>query len=266
MTRKHVTRRLTAGSVLAGALVAGAVVCAPSAFAASQHDLRPVSAQQQRGAVAAASSPGARALLRTATRDAAARRHTAMPQAPARIGTQGTPVYALSASFVRGRSDTVGQLWYVATSATTGAGPMTLFAAPDETGKWTAVNVASGDTEARMAAAAHGASLLIEPQVNAWYAVSADRVRPLNAAARKVVGSGPVPVASYQHIVERRYADKQAGSAYEKRGTAGGFSASTTTPGGATHSGMPGHGLGIAVGGVLVAGVAGLGLQRRRRA
>ncbi len=258
--------RITLGTLTFGAMVAVGVAGAPNAVAATGQDMPHVSAQQQRAAVAAASSPGARALLATATRDAATRRHTAMPHAAATIGTQGTPVYALSASFVRGQSETVGQLWYVATSASTGAGPMTLFTAPDKTGTWQAVNVASGNTEARMAAAAHGGSLLLELQVDAWYAVSGGRVKPLNAAATEVVGKAPVSVAAYQHIVHSRYADKQAGSAYAKRGTAGGFSASATTPGGATRGGVSGHGIGIAAGGVLVAGAAGLGIKRRRRA
>lgn len=266
MDRKHLSRGLAVGTVITGALAVSSVVGASSASAATHQDLPHVSAQQQRAAVSAASSPGAQALLKTATRDAATRRHTTLAKTPPKIGTQGTPVYALSKSFVDGESETVGQLWYVATSATTGAGAMTLFTAPDKSGTWQAVNVASGNTEARMATAAHGASLLIEPQVNAWYAVSADRVRPLNDAATKVVGKAPVSVASYQDIVRSRYADKQSGSAYAKRGTAGGFSASATTPGGATLGGMPGHGIGIAAGGVLVACAAGLGLRRRRRA
>lgn len=117
-----------------------------------------------------------------------------------------------------------------------------------------------------MAAAADGGSLLIEPQVNAWYAVSGDRVKPLNAAAKKVVGPAAVSVASYQQVVQSRYADKQSGSAYAKRGTAGGFSASATTPSGSTQGGVSGHGIGIAAGGVLVVGAAGFGLKRRRRA
>lgn len=265
MTRTHFTRSLAFGLLFTGAVTAGAVVAAPNAFAATHHDLPRVSAAQQRAAVSAASTPGARALLTTATRDAATRRHAAMPRASARIGTQGTPVYALSASFVRGQSEIAGQLWYVATSASTGAGPMTVFTAPDKTGTWKAVNVATGNTEARMAAAAQGSSLLIEPQVNAWYAVSADRVAPLNAEARKVVGKAPVSVTSYQRIVRSRYADKQAGSAYAKHGTAGGFSASTTTPGVSPHSGTVSSGVGFAAAGVLVAGAAGVGLKRRRR-
>lgn len=262
MTRKNLSRHVAFGALVVGTVTAGAVVVAPVAFATTHPDLPRVSAAQQHAAVSAATSPGARALLTTATRDAATRRHTALPQTPTTVGTRGTPVYALSASFVRGQSETVGQLWYVATSATTSAGAMTVFTAPDKAGAWKAVNVASGNTEARMAAAAHGRALLLEPQVNAWYAVSADQVAPLNAEARQVVGKTPVSVASYQGIVHSRYADKQSGSTYEKRGTAGGFSASITTPGGASHDGAVGRNLGIAAGGVLVAGAAGL---RRRR-
>ncbi|WP_446666822.1 hypothetical protein [Flexivirga sp. B27] len=260
----HPTRRFTIGTIAAGTVLAATVAGAPTASAAEGGSLPHLSAAQERAAVSAAAAPGAKALLQTATRNAAARQHLKLTRTPAKLGTHGTPVYALSASFVRGTSETPGQLWYVATSATTGAGKMTLFTAPDKTGKWRAVNVASGNTEARMAAAADGASVLVEPQVGAWYAVAADRVRPLNKAATQVVGSAPVSVADYQQLVHDRYADKQAGSAYDKRGTAGGFSASATSPGADTHRGIPIGGVGFAAAGLLVVGAAGVGLKRRR--
>lgn len=265
MTRTQLTRRLTLGTIVAGAVAAAAVASAPDALATTGHAIPHLSATQQHAAMSAASSPGARALVATATRSAAQRRHIAVPHSPAKIGSNGTPVFALSADFVRERSDTAGRLWYVATPVSTGAGAMTLFTARDKAGDWQAVNVATGNTEATMAAAAHGASLLVEPQVDAWYAVAHDRVRPLNKAARQVVGKGSISVDAYQHIVHARYADKQAGSRYAERGTAGGFSASAVEPGRASHGGMTSDAAGFAAAGALVLGAAGVGLKRRRR-
>lgn len=264
MTTRTTTHRWMCGTALTGALVTAAVISAPAASAATQHDVPHLSTHQQHAAAAAAASPGARDLLATATRGAAARGHAMTAGSTTHVATHGTPVYALSAAFVRDDSDTVGQLWYVATPAATQAGPMTVFTAKDASGTWRAVNVASGNTEARMARAAGDASLLVEPQVDAWYAVSDNRIRPLNAAARQVVGKAPVSISAYQRIVHARYADKQANSAYAKRGTAGGFSASATTPGEATHSGRAGAPLGLAAGGALAAGAVGLRLKRRR--
>lgn len=262
MTARNTIGRWALGTALTATFAAAAVAGAPAASAATHHAVPRLTVHQEDAAVAAATSSDARELLATATRGAAGRHHTAVPRTAPRVSTEGAPVYALSAAFVRGDSSNVGQLWYVATTATTGAGAMTIFTAPDSSGHWHAVNVASGNTEARMAAAAHGAALLVEPAVNAWYAVSGTTIRPLNAAARDVVGKAPVTVAAYQRIVHSRYADKQANSRYAKEGMAGGFAA---TAGGATSSnGVDGGQLGLAAGGVLAAGAVGLRLKRRR--
>jgi hypothetical protein len=138
------------------------------------------------------------------------------------------PVYALSADFVRSGAGDVGTLWYVATPAAKGTAKLTVFTAPDQAGAWHPVNVASGNTEATMAAAARGAKLLTEPQIGAWYAVTGSTLRALNAEATKAVGSNPISLTAYRQQVSGRYADKQAGSAYAKNGTAGGYSESAT--------------------------------------
>lgn len=87
------------------------------------------------------------------------------------------------------------------------------------------MNVASGNTESQMAAAAKGATLFTEPQFGAWYALTATQVRPLNASAVKSIGSKPITIAAYQDLVAHRYSDKLPGSKYDDQGVAGGYDA-----------------------------------------
>ncbi|MBB5872178.1 hypothetical protein F4553_005612 [Allocatelliglobosispora scoriae] len=142
------------------------------------------------------------------------------------LGGAPIAVYSLNPAFVRSGSAPVAVLQYVATTATSADGrSASVWAAPSATG-WSVVNIASGNDEARYAAAAgSGAVLFQEPQINGWYALRGDRVVPLNADARSAVGTG-MAVADYQRLVHDRYADKQPGSAYEKSGTAGGYAPS----------------------------------------
>lgn len=140
------------------------------------------------------------------------------------------PVYALSADFVRTGAGDVGTLWYVATPAAKGSTALTVFTAPDQAGTWRPVNVATGNTEATMAAAARGAKLLTEPQIGAWYAVTGKTLRPLNAEATKAIGSTPISLTAYRQQVSTRYADKQADSPYAKNGTAGGYDTTASKP------------------------------------
>ncbi|MFC0627846.1 hypothetical protein [Kribbella deserti] len=144
---------------------------------------------------------------------------------PVVVQQDAVPVYALSPDFVTGRSADVASLWYVATTATKGRTTLTVFTAP-QAGRWAPVNVATGNTEARMAAAARGARLFTEPQIGAWYALKAGRIHALNDTATEAIGSTPITVEAYRARVAARYADKQAGSAYDKTGAAGGYDTS----------------------------------------
>lgn len=156
-----------------------------------------------------------------------------LPQTAAKAGTvvqqDAVPVYALNPDFVAGKSGDVASLWYVATSASKGGAAMTVYTAPDQSGAWQAVNVASGNTEARMAGAAKGATLFTEPQIGAWYALSGDQVRALNPSATEAIGAQPITLSAYQQKVTSRYADKQPGSTYDANGTAGGYDVNAAT-------------------------------------
>jgi hypothetical protein len=180
------------------------------------------------------------------------------------------PVYALSADFVRTGAGDVGSLWYVATPAAQGSTKLTVFTAPDQAGTWHPVNVATGNTEATMAAAARGSKLLTEPQIGAWYAVTGSTLRALNPEATKAIGSTPISLTAYRQQVTTRYADKQAGSAYAKNGTAGGYDTSVGATSTSAHetSNTPGAWL-ILAGAAAVAialGAVTLITSRRRRA
>ncbi|GAA3541547.1 hypothetical protein [Kribbella ginsengisoli] len=171
------------------------------------------------------------------------------------------PVYALSADFVRTGAGDVGTLWYVATPATKGTDKLTVFTAPDQAGAWHPVNVATGNTEATMAAAARGAKLLTEPQLGAWYAVTGSTLRALNPEATKAIGSAPIALSAYRQQVSDRYEDKQAGSTYAKNGTAGGYDVAAST----TQEDTPGAWLILAAGTAVALALGAVTLITRRR-
>ncbi|SFF18063.1 hypothetical protein SAMN05216251_109141 [Actinacidiphila alni] len=131
-------------------------------------------------------------------------------------------------------------------------------------GSWKVVNIASGADEsgyAARAAADGGGSVFREPQINAWYALRAGRVLPLNDEARQAVGAHGATVAAYQRQVHGRYADKLPGSVYDRDGSGGGFRPRAARDGGtdpaAVAAGAGAAALGLAAAGAWTA--------RRRR-
>ncbi|TDD61148.1 hypothetical protein E1263_08130 [Kribbella antibiotica] len=213
-----------AGAVLAAGLGLTLSTAALASAAAPQ----PVPATELSKATTAAGSPTALSLLGKATAGTA-QSVNGKAAAKLAVGQDARPVYALNPAFVRDASVPVATFWYAATTATRGTDRLTVYTAPDAKGTWQAVNVATGDTEARMFTAARGALVFTEPQIGAWYALNGDRVRPLNASATKSIGTAPITVAAYQDLVAGRYADKLPGSQYNDNGTAGGYDTTATT-------------------------------------
>ncbi|MFI5694237.1 hypothetical protein ACIA58_20480 [Kribbella sp. NPDC051586] len=211
-------RLLRCAAVLAAGLGLGLAFAAPAGAAAPQ----PVAPSELSKATNAAHSSSAVQLLAKVPGGAAGK-------AAASIGSDSHAVYALNPAFVRDASAPVATFWYAATSASKGGQALTVFTAPDASGAWQPVNVASGNTEARMATAAGGALLFTEPQISAWYALTAGQVRPLNQSAVKSIGAKPITVAAYQDLVSHRYSDKLPGSTYNDAGLAGGYDTSTPT-------------------------------------
>jgi hypothetical protein len=242
-------RKLRWVGALVGGLVLAATAAGTAGAAAPGPDLAAAKA-------AAHSAQAGQLIVKAALR---------LPQTAAKGGTvvqqDAVPVYALNPEFVAGKSGDVASLWYVATSASKGGAAMTVYTAPDQSGAWQAVNVASGNTESRMAGAAKDAKLFTEPQIGAWYALSGDQVRALNPSATEAIGTQPITVAAYQQKVTTRYADKQPGSAYDANGTAGGYDVNAAT----TDSGFPLVQV-AAGGGVVLLGAYTLVLYRRRNA
>ncbi|MFI7100277.1 hypothetical protein ACIBK8_13055 [Streptomyces sp. NPDC050161] len=138
------------------------------------------------------------------------------------------PVYALSPDFVRGKAGApVAELEFLASKAVASDGRKASVWTVRQGTTWKVVNIATGDDETRYAAAgaraAKGGTVFHEPQIDAWYVQHGDRVQPLDAEAEKAVGAHGTTVAAYQERVSKAYGDKLPGSAYDKRGEAGGF-------------------------------------------
>ncbi|MGZ0153155.1 hypothetical protein ACXJJ3_39260 [Kribbella sp. WER1] len=182
-------------------------------------------------------------------------------KAGATVAQDTHPIYALNPAFVRDAAAPVATFWYAATSATAGGKPLTVYTTPDDHGAWQAVNVASGNTESRMVAAAAGATVFTEPQLGAWYALTATEVRPLNPSAVKSIGPKPIGIAGYQDLVSHRYSDKLPGSKYNDQGVAGGYDAAGYQDAAAAVGPSPVLPIALA-GGVLAGGV--LLVVRRR--
>lgn len=203
---------LRCAAVLAAGLGLGLAFAAPAGAAAPP----PVSPNELSKATNAAHSPAALGLLGKVG-------GTAKAAGAVSVAADTHPIYALNPAFVRDASAPVAAFWYAATTASKGGTAMTVFTTPDAGGNWQPVNVASGNTEARMVTAAKGALVFTEPQVGAWYALTSTQVRPLNPSAVKSIGAKPISVTAYQELVSHRYSDKLPGTTYNEQGMAGGY-------------------------------------------
>ncbi|MGA4952242.1 hypothetical protein [Streptomyces lydicamycinicus] len=151
----------------------------------------------------------------------------AAPGAP-RIEGGTVPVYLLSPDFVRGRTAApVARLEFLASKAVAADGRTASVWTVRQGAAWKVVNIADGDDETRYTAAgaarAKGGTVFHEPQIDAWYVQRGDRIEPLDADARKAVGAHGTTVAAYRKRVAKAYGDKLPGSAYDRRGEAGGY-------------------------------------------
>lgn len=213
---------LAAAGVLAGAAL---LTAAPRASAADGPPAGPA-------ALAAAHD----AATDTATLDTLSRffaREGAVSAADAAPRIQGpaVPVRTLSARFVAGEPGApVATLDYLASTAVSSDGQkasLWTLPAPGADGDWQVVNIATGDDEARYAAAGArklpGGTVFHEPQIDAWYVHKGDRVLPLDQDAVRAVGRNGTTLAAYRDRVRAAYADKLPGSAYARKGEAGGY-------------------------------------------
>ncbi|MEV5594359.1 hypothetical protein [Streptomyces sp. NPDC052496] len=215
-------RRAAIRAAATGALTAAFLGLAPQgALAATPAPPPAPAASAVTAARTAATAPDTLATLaRFFARDGAVARTKAQP----RIQGRTVPVYVLSADFVRGKAGApVSELEFLASTAVSADGQKASVWTAETGGAWKVVNIATGDDETRYSAAGDGGTVFQEPQINAWYEQRGDRIRPLDAEARKAVGAGGTTVAAYQKRVAEAYGDKLPGSAYDRRGAAGGY-------------------------------------------
>jgi hypothetical protein len=217
---------------------------------------------------AATSAQTKNVLSRFFARDGALRPSAAAPHAEGAT----VPVFVLSADFVRGEDDApVARLAYTATKAVSSDGQVASVWSARVHGHWKTVNIATGDDETRFAAKgarkAAGGTVFTEPQIDAWYVRHGNRILPLDEDARAAVGKRGVSVGAYYERVHAAYADKLPGTAYARKGMAGGFGPYGDPPQAAAQ-GPGGPGDAALAGGVAAAAAtvgAGWFLRRRRR-
>ncbi|WP_037306566.1 hypothetical protein [Amycolatopsis orientalis] len=180
------------------------------------------------------------------------------------------PVYELSRDFVAGDGAVAGQLAYVAVPVTASDGQTaTLWSVRGDDGAWRVGNIASGDRESALARRLPaGATLLHEPQVDAWYALRDGRVTLLDAGAGGYAAGTSATLAEYQKTVSGRYGAMLAGSPYAQEGKAGGYNAQVMPRGDggpAPDAQDTGFVPLLIFGGLLLIGIAGFFLHSKRR-
>ncbi|MFC8917431.1 hypothetical protein ACFT5C_16840, partial [Streptomyces sp. NPDC057116] len=219
-------RPLLAATALAPAIL---LLAAPAATAADT----PAATAADTPAATAADTPGA-AVTAPATLDTLSRffaRDGAVAPAGARPRVEGStvPVRVLAPDFVAGRAGApVARVAFHAAEAVAPDGrKASVWTVRRGTGGWQVVNIATGDDETRYAREGArrlpGGTVFREPQIDAWYVHGAARVLPLDEDAVRAVGARGTTLAAYRARVSAAYGDKLPGSAYARKGAAGGY-------------------------------------------
>ncbi|MFF3390375.1 hypothetical protein ACFYW1_05520 [Streptomyces sp. NPDC002669] len=239
------TARSTAAALAAVGVLTGAAlltVAAPGASAApgpaTGPEVGPAALSAARHAAADAGTLDT--LSRFFAREGAVTKSAAAP----RLVGETVPVYTLAPDFVAGKPGApVAGLDYLATTAVSSDGQKaSLWTLPKEgkDGGWQVVNMATGDDEARYAAAGArklpGGTVFREPQTDAWFVQKGARVLPLDRDAVRAVGARGTTLAAYRARVREAYGDKLPGSGYARAGKAGGYAPSAPATGSAPAS------------------------------
>ncbi|RSN65790.1 hypothetical protein DMH01_05385 [Amycolatopsis sp. WAC 04182] len=187
-----------------------------------------------------------------------------------RVVDESFPVYELSRDFVAGDGAVAGRLAYVAVPVTASDGrTATVWSVRGDDGVWRVGNIASGDRESELAKRLPaGATLLHEPQVDAWYALRDGRVTLLDPGASGHATGASATLAEYQKTVSGRYGAMLANSPYAQEGKAGGYNAQVMPRGDggpAPDAQDTGFVPLLIFGGLLLIGVAGFFLHSKRR-
>ncbi|WP_436843254.1 hypothetical protein [Streptomyces narbonensis] len=206
----------TAALVVLGALPAAAAESLPAAPTPEQ----------------AASAPQTLdTLSRFFARDGALARSAAAP----RVEGGSVPVRVLSPDFVAGKAGApVARVEFRASRAVASDGQKASLWTVKQPAGWQVVNIATGDDEIRYAEQGGrvlpGGLVFREPQIDAWYVQKGAKVLPLDEDAVRAVGKNGTSLAAYRERVAEAYGDKLPGSAYAKKGTAGGYGPAQAAP------------------------------------
>ncbi|MFE3069556.1 hypothetical protein [Streptomyces sp. NPDC059247] len=192
----------------------------------------------------AASAPGtvdtlsrffaqSRAGAKTDAGNGAAARTAAAP----RVEDGSVPVSFLSPDFVAGKAGApVARVEFRATRAVAPDGRKASLWTVRQASGWQVVNIATGDDEIRYAEQGGrllpGGLVFREPQIDAWYVQKGTKVLPLDEDAVRAVGRNGTTLAAYGKRVAQAYGDKLPGSAYAKKGAAGGYDPKAQPPAG----------------------------------
>ncbi|WP_435057011.1 hypothetical protein [Streptomyces sp. bgisy060] len=218
---------MNARAVTAGFLATAALVVL-GAFPAAAEGLPPAATPEQ-----AASAPQTLdTLSRFFARDGALARTAVAP----RVEGASVPVRILSPDFVAGKPGApVARVEFRASRAVASDGQKASVWTVKRPEGWHVVNIATGDDEIRYAELG-GGFVFREPQIDAWYVQKGGKVLPLDEDAVRVVGREGASLAAYRERVARAYGDKLPGSAYARKGAAGGYDAAppNTSDGGVT--------------------------------
>ncbi|MEU7133728.1 hypothetical protein [Streptomyces sp. NPDC046261] len=230
MTNRDHSRssRTAARAAAAGGLTAALLGLAPLAHAAPPALPAPPPAAGVAEAHDAAAAPGTLATLsRFFARDGALAKADARP----RIEGATVPVYTLAPEFVAGKDGAaIASLDFLASAAVAADGQRASVWTARTGDGWKVVNIATGDDETRYVAEGArmlpGGTVFREPQINAWYVQRGEKILPLDEDAVRAIGEQGTTVDAYRGRVHKAYGDKLPGSAYAKKGAAGGFAES----------------------------------------
>ncbi|MFJ9429684.1 hypothetical protein ACIRQY_08460 [Streptomyces sp. NPDC101490] len=170
---------------------------------------------------------------KTGAEKGAAARTAAAP----RVEDGSVPVSFLSPDFVAGKAGApVARVEFRATRAVAPDGRKASLWTVRQASGWQVVNIATGDDEIRYSEQGGrllpGGLVFREPQIDAWYVQKGSKVLPLDEDAVRAVGRNGTTLAAYGKRVARAYGDKLPGSAYAKKGAAGGYDPRAQAPAG----------------------------------
>ncbi|MEU3745040.1 hypothetical protein DEJ46_30110 [Streptomyces venezuelae] len=211
----------------AGLLTAAALVALGALPAAAAEGLPAAPTPEQ-----AASAPQTLdTLSRFFARDGALARSAAAPS----VEGGSVPVRILSPDFVAGKAGApVARVEFRASRAVAADGRKASLWTVKQPAGWQVVNIATGDDEIRYAEQGGrvlpGGLVFREPQIDAWYVQKGAKVLPLDEDAVRAVGKNGTSLAAYRERVAEAYGDKLPGSAYAKKGAAGGYAPQAAVP------------------------------------